>query len=268
MGTRVWSEGLVGQRFGRLVVEREAEPDATGRSRAVFRCDCGAVVTKVLTKVSQGHIQSCGCLRGKDRATPLSAMIGQRFGRLAVVGRAPSIPSRSVSGSSTTKTRWVCLCDCGVTKIISRHNLVNGTTRSCGCLLRETAADRLSRRLKGKRARNWKGVGDISGSLWNQIRYFAAQRGLEVQVTHQDIWELFQEQRGICALSGLPLHFDAVGERSQGNASLDRIDSSKGYIPGNVQWVDKRIQQMKWDMPQDEFLSLCAAVAKNHIVGP
>ena len=43
-------------------------------------------------------------------------------------------------------------------------------------------------------------------------------------------------------------------------ASLDRIDSCKGYTIDNVQWVHKWINVMKSDHSQDEFIALCRAV--------
>ena len=47
----------------------------------------------------------------------------------------------------------------------------------------------------------------------------------------------------------------------QGTASLDRIDSSKGYVKGNVQWVHKDINKMKTDFEQSIFIKLCKSVA-------
>lgn len=44
-------------------------------------------------------------------------------------------------------------------------------------------------------------------------------------------------------------------------ASLDRIDSSKGYIEGNVQWVHKRINKMKLDDSDTEFIEWCRLIA-------
>ena len=40
-------------------------------------------------------------------------------------------------------------------------------------------------------------------------------------------------------------------------ASLDRIDSKKGYIEGNIQWVHKDINRMKWAFNEDYFIKLC-----------
>ena len=47
-------------------------------------------------------------------------------------------------------------------------------------------------------------------------------------------------------------------------ASLDRIDSSKGYIEGNVQWVHKRVNLMKGNMSTENFIEWCNLVVKNN----
>lgn len=49
----------------------------------------------------------------------------------------------------------------------------------------------------------------------------------------------------------------------QGTASLDRIDSSGDYAEGNVQFVHKTINKMKWDLTDMEFRNFCVLVAKN-----
>jgi hypothetical protein len=118
----------------------------------------------------------------------------------------------------------------------------------------------------GIRPANWKGIGEMSGSHWGQIQASAKIRGLDVRVTHQDVWDLFLAQERKCALTGTPIQFAAIGDDTGETctASLDRIDSNQGYIPGNIQWVDKRLQRMKWDLPQQEFVDLCRAVAAHH----
>jgi hypothetical protein len=49
---------------------------------------------------------------------------------------------------------------------------------------------------------------------------------------------------------------------SDGTASLDRIDNSKGYIVGNVWWVHKDINTMKMDFPLEQFRSYCKRVSE------
>lgn len=55
---------------------------------------------------------------------------GQVFGRLTVLAQAENVGKR---------TMWTCRCECGQIKHVQGHNLVKGTTRSCGCLMREVA---------------------------------------------------------------------------------------------------------------------------------
>jgi hypothetical protein len=56
-------------------------------------------------------------------------LTGQAFGRLTVLGPAPS---------AHTKTYWRCRCECGQVCTVQTANLRNAITRSCGCLKRET----------------------------------------------------------------------------------------------------------------------------------
>lgn len=41
---------------------------------------------------------------------------------------------------------------------------------------------------------------------------------------------------------------------------LDRIDSSKGYIEGNVQWVHKDVNMMKQNYSQKYFIEMCKKI--------
>jgi hypothetical protein len=54
---------LMGQRFGRLIVEQRAENDAGGRARWRCRCDCGQTTVVPGQVLRRGESQSCGCLK-------------------------------------------------------------------------------------------------------------------------------------------------------------------------------------------------------------
>jgi len=82
--------------------------------------------------------------------------------------------------------------------------------------------------------------------------------GWPFEITIEAVWDLFLAQNRKCALSGLPLKF---GSGNKGNASLDRIDSTKGYTLGNVQWVDKDVNKMKMDLSQPYFIELCRRIS-------
>ena len=59
-------------------------------------------------------------------------LLGQRFGRLVIVGRLPN--------DAYGQSRWLCRCDCGSEKELGARVLITGKTKSCGCLRRESVA--------------------------------------------------------------------------------------------------------------------------------
>lgn len=70
---------------------------------------------------------------------------------------------------------------------------------------------------------------------------------------------LIQKQQYNCALSGVNICLTPIKSTEQ-TASLDRIDSSKGYVEDNVQLVHKTINLMKWNIDNTEFIELCKII--------
>ena len=103
----------------------------------------------------------------------------------------------------------------------------------------------------------------MTTSIWTYLKYNAEQRGWEWSLSPEYIWEQFESQGKRCALTGLELKLPRTSQdRSLGRwtASLDRIDSKRGYVPGNVQWIHKRLQPMKRALSDEEFVKWCGLV--------
>jgi hypothetical protein len=115
-------------------------------------------------------------------------------------------------------------------------------------------------RPSGSDARVWRGYEDISLTVWNSYRRNAAERDLPFDISIEEGWSVFLKQRRRCALTGLPISFSRT-RRDGRSASIDRIDSTKGYCSGNVQWVHKLVNRLKGDLPESVFLSLCRLIA-------
>ena len=76
--------------------------------------------------------------------------------------------------------------------------------------------------------------------------YKASQKNLNYDIDEKFLEELWNKQKSSCALSGVPITLRKFNEKSfPSTASLDRIDSSKGYIRGNVQFVAYSINLAK-----------------------
>ena len=90
------------------------------RTYWVCHCsNCGRTKSIHRSTILRKLTNSCGCL-----AHPLDLPIGKRFGQLTVV-ELIKIRERRL---------WKCLCDCGGPITLDRNRLINGFTKSCGCL--------------------------------------------------------------------------------------------------------------------------------------
>jgi len=181
-------------------------------------------------------------------------LLGQTFGLLEVIEERPPTPR----GHSS----WLCKCKCGNLIVRTSTSMKRSQFSSCGCWHREGIDNPLFR-----------GVGEISGNWFWYIIHRAASRrksrlGIEkkLDIDIQFIWDLFLRQERKCALSGLHLTFPKNNNKEElkkSTASLDRIDSSKGYTKDNVQWVHKDINRMKNVYSQEHFIEMCRRVSNN-----
>lgn len=168
---------------------------------------------------------------------------GKRFGNLVAIE----------SFSDGHSKIWKCECDCGNICNVSASNLKKGTKYCWSC------------RNKYLSEIKWCGHGEICLDLWTSIKRSAQNRKKDFDISIEDMWDLFIKQDRKCALSGVDLFFSrTIKARPASTASLDRIDSSKGYIKGNIQWIHKDLNIMKMDLSQKDFISWCKIIAEKY----
>ena len=122
---------------------------------------------------------------------------------------------------------------------------------------KEFSCKKCSQKLRARRTTFINGrVGDLTLTEHTRLRRSAEKRGYTFEVSIEYLWNLFQEQKQICAITG-----DYIPNIKE--ASLDRIDSSKGYIEGNVQWVTYQSNLSKHVMTMGQLYEFCRKVL-NH----
>ena len=87
------------------------------------------------------------------------------------------------------------------------------------------------------------------------------KRHHKYDITLDDILEQWEKQNGICVYSGVKLNHPNDGGSNINKASLDRIDSSKGYIKGNIQFISITCNHAKNNMSHEEMLTFCETVS-------
>ena len=152
-------------------------------------------------------------------------LIGQRFGKLTVIGRAEN--------SNTGKTRWLCKCDCGNMKknSVDSHSLKTGKVKSCGCLYRESNNKnaRIHGLTKSRLHLIWSGMkARCNNPKANGYMQYGGKG-----VTVCDEWT-----------HDFKTFYDwATANGYADNLTIDRIDVNGNYEPSNCRWVSWKVQE-------------------------
>lgn len=150
---------------------------------------------------------------------------------------------------------WLFKCDCGNEKIINISQVRGGRTKSCGCFKQLNLKHGF-----GQNHNNWKSKNQISMTYINSVKYRAELKKIDFNLSEDFLWELYNKQNGLCKLSGLKLSLFCNDQ----TASIDRIDSSVGYVNNNVQWVHRDVNYIKYNLSETELLYICEKIKIKH----
>lgn len=144
--------------------------------------------------------------------------IGEQYGRLTVIARAPNRSAKD------TNARWACKCECGNVTIQYGQDLKRGKVVSCGCWNNE------------KRLTHGKSRSRVYG-IWKAMiqrcenpgahgydKYGA--RGISVSAEWHDFEKFYSD----------------MGDPPKFRDTIDREDSSAGYENGNCRWTSYATQ--------------------------
>lgn len=238
-----------GTRFGKLVVVEVLERVKYSRRQCRCKCDCGKEKIIYAIYLNRNQTKSCGCITRELRARDLTGMV---FGRLTVI-------SRQLPKDYFEPILWNCICECGTKKAILASSLTRGRSQSCGCLHKEILVKGVKQRIEKYQ--------DIRFTFLTKVRRNAKLRNLECSITIEDIWDIYISQNKKCYFTDLDIGFHDSKTHTgllTSTASLDRIDSSRGYTKDNCCLVAKDINFMKQDLSVDKFLNYCKLIIKKY----
>lgn len=119
------------------------------------------------------------------------------------------------------RAEWNCACDCGTEKTVASAQLMSGRTQSCGCL-RKTNHPQKHGMSASREYAIWRDM--IARCELPNRKGYANYGGQSVTV-HPEWRRSFEA------------FMEHVGPRPSPDHSIDRIDPSGNYEPGNVRWA-------------------------------
>jgi hypothetical protein len=255
-----------GSRFGKWKVIEAGLRGADGNLAAMCTCDCGRTVRLVrYSALRRGRSQ--GCQRCGRKPVIPRPWRGWKFTRWTVI-------TGEIIWLLGGKPAVMCRCNCRdrTERPVYLNSLYDGTSRSCGCLRRETAAKLVAGGISG-----W----DKGGSAANTARLIEVNRSRagrarvrEQFTTHglsrHSLYPVWKNMMDRCYVPGVVGYRNyggraepvtvckrwhdvaafiedieaEIGPRPEGRHpsgrslyTLDRIDNDLGYASGNVRWA-------------------------------
>lgn len=228
----------VGDKFGEWTVIDTNRFSKNGHTYVQCQCSCGTIKDVASTALLRGKTSSCKSCSARRRTTKLE--IGSKYKHWTIL-KGP------IYRDSTAYYKVRCDCGTEAYKLPIELLYKNREFQCEKCAQKERA---LQTTLTNGR------VGDLTLTEHTRLRRSAEKRGYSFEVSIEYLWNLFQKQKQICAITG-----DYIPSIEE--ASLDRIDSSKGYVEGNVQWVTQQANLSKHIMTMKQLYEFCRKVL-NH----
>lgn len=149
-------------------------------------------------------------------------LAGERFSRLLVI--------RRVKIEGANNAMWECQCDCGKITFAAASNIKSGTTRSCGCLTKETSRKTLT----GNTIRRTHNLSHSSEHwAWTKMKQRCYNPN---NAKYKDYGE-----RGITVcdrwLNSFDNFYEDMGPKPSRRHSIDRKENDGPYSKDNCHWA-------------------------------
>ncbi len=150
------------------------------------------------------------------------------------------------------KTQWNCTCKCGKKAVVEGRLLTSGNTKSCGCWHKEYLT---------KIKTNGRVTADHN--IYCKYRHESKKGNVEFNLNNYEFSKIVHSNCHHCGTE--PSRVYSSNKKYHGDKlhnGIDRVDSSKGYIIGNVVPCCYQCNSMKLDYSVGDFLKQVEKIYK------
>lgn len=175
-------------------------------------------------------------------------LTGQTFNNLTILTRISNFEGRK-------RTYYNCECICGNKTFIEGSKLLNGHTKSCGCL-----------KIKKFKGNTWsrKGYGEaLENRIYQSYKDNAKYKNIIFNLTKQEVLKFFQQK---CFYCGIPPNKTITKKNFYGSFTyngIDRLNNDIGYIKENCVSCCSFCNYTKNKTDFKDFINWIRKVAKN-----
>lgn len=250
MGIR--TEIQPGYVFNRLTAVKRVENNQRGDQMWLFKCDCGnECITRARFAVIQ-RTKSCGCLVKES----VKIRWAKHRGTWATTGE------KKCPRCKETKPNE----EFGFNKNENRNSYCKPCFKS---IQQDWVRDKIENDVAWVKRRNEQNKihreshhGSINTMLL-KAKHRARKSNKINTLVYADIEKAMNEQNWTCLQTGIPFDLRKGEGRKPFGPSIDRIDSSRGYEPDNIQIVCTMYNLAKSEFDNDDVLKLAHALIEH-----
>ncbi len=150
---------------------------------------------------------------------------------------------------------WLCRCSCGVERSVGSLGLLNGRSKSCGCLKKELD--------KIQKPDHY----TIKIRLYREYKNNATKRGYSFSLSFDEFVLMLSKNCFYCNSNTLNQRKAEKLHSEYTYTGIDRIDNKQGYVIGNIVPCCKKCNVAKHTMSQNDFSEWIINVYNNFVKG-
>lgn len=188
----------------------------------------------------------------RNKKIRIEEVIGKIYNYLTVVREVDPY----ITNANYKSRRWLFKCICGIEKVIIPSNVLNGNVKSCGCKRTEMIINSTKKYYKEKYDN------PVENRLYgNYAHYWNPKR--EFKISKEKFIALVNSNCYYCGIAPFLERGNKTKSITKPLNGIDRIDSSKGYIDGNVVPCCVHCNRAKMDRSVEDFKDWIKLVYNN-----